>query len=77
MNEGLEKAIERAGSRNKLAQLLGISHQAVSRWQTVPTHHIIAIERLTGVHRSLLRPDLYEGSTQPPGQRSRNGYVDR
>jgi len=59
MNEGLKQAIERAGSRNKFARLLGISHQAVSKWTTVPAHHIITIERLTGVHRSLLRPDLY------------------
>ena len=59
MNQGLKQAIERAGSRNKLARLLGISHQALNKWQDVPVHHIIAIERATGVHRSLLRPDLY------------------
>jgi DNA-binding transcriptional regulator YdaS (Cro superfamily) len=65
MNQGFQQAIERAGSRSKLAQLLGISHQAVNKWTVVPTRHIIEIERLTGVHRSLLRPDLYE----EPGQK--------
>jgi len=65
MNEGLKQAIERAGNLSKFAQLLGISHQAVSKWTTVPAHHIITIERLFGVHRSLLRPDLYE----EPGQK--------
>ena len=64
MNEGLRQAIERAGSQNKLAQLLGITHQAVNKWTTVPIHHLIEIERLTGVHRALLRPDLYVD--QPP-----------
>ena len=64
MNQGLKQAIERAGSRNKLARLLGISHQALNKWQDVPARHIIAIERVTGVHRSLLRPDLYEEPDQ-------------
>jgi DNA-binding transcriptional regulator YdaS (Cro superfamily) len=53
MTPGLQKAIERAGSASKLAEKLGVSRQAVSKWEGVPTHHIIAIERLTGVHRSL------------------------
>jgi DNA-binding transcriptional regulator YdaS (Cro superfamily) len=60
MNEGLRQAIERAGSQVKLARLLGITHQAVNKWTTVPVHHLIEIERLTGIHRSLLRPDLYD-----------------
>jgi len=65
MNAGLRWAIEIAGSQVKLAKLLGISHQAINKWQTVPTRHLIAIERATGVHRSLLRPDLYV----EPGQK--------
>jgi DNA-binding transcriptional regulator YdaS (Cro superfamily) len=64
MNQGLKQAIEIAGSQNKLAQLLGITHQAVNKWRLVPTHHLIKVEQLTGVHRSLLRPDLYT----EPGQ---------
>ena len=65
MNQGLQQAIEIAGSQVKLAKLLGITHQAINKWRDVPVHHIIAIERATGVHRSLLRPDLYE----EPGQK--------
>lgn len=65
MNAGLKWAIEIAGSQVKLARLLGISHQALNKWQDVPPRHIIAIERATGVHRSLLRPDLYA----EPGQK--------
>jgi len=65
MNAGLRWAIEIAGSQVKLAKLLGISHQAVNKWQSVPTRHLIKIEQITGVHRSLLRPDLYE----EPGQK--------
>jgi len=65
MKTGLQQAIEIAGSQVKLARLLGISHQALNKWRDVPpTRHIIAIERATGVHRSLLRPDLYETPDQ-------------
>jgi DNA-binding transcriptional regulator YdaS (Cro superfamily) len=60
MTPGLQEAIRRVGNASKLAEKLGVSRQAVSKWEGVPTHHIIAIERLTGIHRSLLRPDLYE-----------------
>jgi len=66
MKTGLQQAIEIAGSQVKLAKLLGISHQALNKWRDVPpTRHIINIERATGVHRSLLRPDLYV----EPGQK--------
>jgi DNA-binding transcriptional regulator YdaS (Cro superfamily) len=59
MSPGLTRAIETAGSMGKLARILGISQQAVSQWREVPTRHIIAIERATGVPREVLRPDLY------------------
>ena len=65
MTPGLRKALERAGSPSKLAEKLGVSRQAVSKWEGVPTRHIIAIERAFKIHRSLLRPDLYE----EPGQK--------
>jgi len=65
MTPGLREALRRAGSPAKLAEKLGVSRQAVSKWESVPTRHIIEIERLTGVHRSLLRPDLY----LEPGQK--------
>jgi DNA-binding transcriptional regulator YdaS (Cro superfamily) len=59
MNQGLEKAIAKAGSRQGLARLLGISKQAVCKWTSVPSRQIIRIEAATGVPRELLRPDLY------------------
>ena len=64
MNAGLKWAIEIAGSQVKLAKLLGITHQAINKWTVVPVHRIIAIERATGVPRSLLRPDLYKKPDQ-------------
>lgn len=66
-SEGLQQAITAAGSMRKLAIRLGISPQAVSYWDDVPAHHILAIERITGVDRSVLRPDLYRRDIKRPG----------
>ena len=56
---GLKKAIDAMGSASALARALGISHVAVLRWKRVPYKHIIRIEKITGVAREDLRPELY------------------
>jgi DNA-binding transcriptional regulator YdaS (Cro superfamily) len=55
----LQQAIERVGGRRELARLLGISHQAIAHWRRVPAERVLIIERLTGVTRHALRPDIY------------------
>jgi TorA maturation chaperone TorD len=42
-----------------LARALGISQPSVSNWQRIPAERVLAVESLTGVPRSTLRPDLY------------------
>ena len=43
-----------------LAKALGgISSQAVSQWQRVPVERVLDVERLTGISRHKLRPDIY------------------
>jgi DNA-binding transcriptional regulator YdaS (Cro superfamily) len=32
---------------------------AIMQWQQVPPQHVMPIEALTGVPRSVLRPDIY------------------
>jgi DNA-binding transcriptional regulator YdaS (Cro superfamily) len=59
MDRGLKRAIEAAGGARALADRLGISRQAISHWTRVPSKRIVDIERLTGVDREVLRPDLY------------------
>ena len=59
---GVLAAIEAAGSINALARALDIDPAAVSRWRQVPQKRIIEIERVIGVPREKLRPDLYEGA---------------
>jgi DNA-binding transcriptional regulator YdaS (Cro superfamily) len=58
-DKGLKLAIDAAGNHHRLAEMLGVSRQAIEMWKNVPTHHIIDVERLTGVPREQLRPDLY------------------
>lgn len=59
MNSGLRAAIKAAGGIRPLARALGITHQAILQWKRVPAERVIEIERITGIDREHLRPDLY------------------
>jgi DNA-binding transcriptional regulator YdaS (Cro superfamily) len=59
-DEGLRLAIAAAGSRDTLAELLGMRRAAaVSGWRRVPAYCISQVEAVTGIPREQLRPDLY------------------
>jgi len=49
----------RNGNLAALAEKLAISPQALSQWQRVPSARVLEVERITGVSRHELRPDLY------------------
>ena len=55
----LALAIEKAGGTGALASALGITSQAISQWNKVPAERCLAVEKLTGVSRFQLRPDIY------------------
>lgn len=57
--EALRRAIKSCGGLDKLAAPLGITAQAVSQWDEVPPRRVLAVERVSGVSRHELRPDLY------------------
>jgi len=59
LEPGLRLAVEAAGSMSELARRLKIKPQAVAAWRDIPAHHIVAVEKATGVDRERLRPDLY------------------
>lgn len=55
-------AIDAAGGTAQLARLVGVSYQTIQKWhmrERVPHLRVLQIERLTGVSRHDLRPDLY------------------
>lgn len=55
----IELASAQVGGVVKLSLALGLSRGAVSQWKRVPAERVLDVERLSGVSRSILRPDLY------------------
>lgn len=60
-NVSLSRAIAAVGSQQALAQALGITQQALSQWKLrrVPAERVLDVERITGIPRHDLRPDIY------------------
>jgi TorA maturation chaperone TorD len=56
---GLEQAIKAAGGVVSLARGIGIAQPSVSAWSRIPAERVLAVEALTRVQRTVLRPDLY------------------
>ena len=61
---GVRAAVQAAGGFHALGRSLGISHEAIRQWQRVPDRRIIQVEKVTGVDREILRPDLYRRTTK-------------
>lgn len=61
---GLAQAICAAGGVGALARKIGIAQPSVSNWSRVPAERLVAVEAATGVHRTVLRPDLYGTAAQ-------------
>jgi len=61
---GFQAAAKAAGGVPALARLLGVREQTPYQWgrTRVPADRVVEIERLTGVPRELLRPDLYRAN---------------
>jgi DNA-binding transcriptional regulator YdaS (Cro superfamily) len=53
------EAAMRIGGLSELARKLGIRHTAFYRWAEVPAKRVLKIEKITGISRHELRPDLY------------------
>lgn len=61
----VEIAAEKVGGPIALANRLGIKHPALYSWKRVPAERVLDIERLTGVSRHALRPDVFGPAPQP------------
>lgn len=52
--------VDKPGAKAKLARGLNLTHSAIWQWRgRVPVHRLLDVERLTGIPREALRPDLY------------------
>lgn len=58
-DRGLQEATRAAGGVSELARRIGISQPSVSNWTRVPAERVLTVEAVTGIARSILRPDLY------------------
>lgn len=59
MIEIVTQAAEKSGGIVALARELGIKHTALYSWSRVPAERVLDIERITGISRHELRPDIF------------------
>ncbi len=64
--DALQRALNAKGTLIALAKELNITPEAVCNWRRVPVARVLAVEKITGVPRWELRPDIYP----PPASES-------
>ena len=66
--------LEADQSAAALARLIGVNRSTFLRWEDrrVPAERVLDVERITGVPRHALRPDLYPPPTLPPAASPEN-----
>lgn len=62
LTKGVALAVEAAGGKSALAKKLKTTRQNISAWRQVPIGRALEIERLLGVSRHAMRPDVYGAS---------------
>ena len=55
----VKNAAANTGGVVALSRELGIKHTALYSWTRVPAERVLDIERITGVSRHALRPDIF------------------
>lgn len=72
LNPAVDRALSETGL-DAVARAADISVQAVSKWRRagVPPNRVLLLEQLSGVSRSVLRPDLYPMETRSPSRVAR------
>jgi DNA-binding transcriptional regulator YdaS (Cro superfamily) len=70
--KALERAIQVAGGQSALAAALGVRQSHIWHWlhksqHGVPAERVADVERVTGIARQELRPDLYQEQGPPAG----------
>jgi DNA-binding transcriptional regulator YdaS (Cro superfamily) len=62
MDPGVREAVIAAGGIRPLARALGILHTTIIRWRFIPIERLLQVEKVTGVPRERLRPDIFRKS---------------
>jgi DNA-binding transcriptional regulator YdaS (Cro superfamily) len=57
--EALNEARIASGGSSAIARALDLTPQAVSQWRAVPAERVLDVERISGVSRYRLRPDVF------------------
>ena len=47
------------GNASKLAREAKVPRQCLYLWDRVPAEHVLTLERVTGISRHRMRPDVY------------------
>lgn len=55
----IKEIADKVGGVVALSRKLGLSRAAVSQWTRVPVDRLADVERITGVPREALRPDIF------------------
>ena len=58
----VQRIVDSVGGQSELARLLDIRQQSVQEWVTrrrVPAERVLEVERVSGIPRYEIRPDLY------------------
>jgi DNA-binding transcriptional regulator YdaS (Cro superfamily) len=66
--QGMDLIRSKRGLSAKIARELKLSTGAVAQWDKVPAERIPEIERITGISRQLLRPDICLPSAPPDAE---------
>ena len=60
----IEEAASKFGGIVAMSLALGRSRAAASQWNQIPPEHVLEIERVSGISRHRLRPDIFGESPQ-------------
>ena len=55
----IEQAATAVGNKSMLARALGIQVQSIQQWKRIPAERVLDVERISGISRYVLRPDIF------------------
>jgi DNA-binding transcriptional regulator YdaS (Cro superfamily) len=58
-SEIIKRVVEKAGGVTPLARHLGIRMESIYSWTQIPAKRVVEVERITGIPREELRPDVF------------------